>query len=131
MEFYCTSIHAYTGTQGCSCAHRKGTWQSSEITTHLTLSTTCRWAVSYLLQPLHPQHALNMMLDGPQTWSVLYREEINLLPLLRIEPKFLKRWVHCIVTIPTTLPGSHLYCSHMQFLPSFCYFLSLFLQIQP
>jgi hypothetical protein len=66
-----------------------GKWRYSSII--LNLGTRWRWVVSLTPLPLYPRgwgprYSLDRRLDEPQSWSGLYGEEKNILPLLISNP---------------------------------------------
>jgi hypothetical protein len=83
--------------------------------------------VSFTPLPLYswghsPQYSLHRRLGGPQSRSGCHGEEKNLLPLPGIEPQFLCRPAHSVVTIPTELsrlPNLKQRFCGMMFLQSF------------
>jgi hypothetical protein len=76
----------------------KGKWKYNS--TILELGTRWRWLVSFMPPLLSfwgksSRYPLHRRLGGPQTWSRLYRERNNFLPLLEIEPPTSNSKGHC------------------------------------
>jgi hypothetical protein len=104
MQVYClktkvVSMHAKKEYEGVKA------WLNSFLTPTLDGG---KWSAS---RPGHftpvesaPPIPFNRRLGGPQKRSGRYGEENNPLPLPGIEPRFLGRPAHSLVTIPTALP---------------------------
>jgi hypothetical protein len=81
-------------------------WRYSSTILHLR--TRWRWRIKFLPQSFNPlgsgpRYPLRIRLGGPQGRSGLYGEEKSLLPLLEVEPWFL-RFLFCrLVTLKSQL----------------------------
>jgi hypothetical protein len=90
-----------------------GEWRYSST----VLDFDTRWVVSFAPWPLYPRvksprYLLDMRLGGPQRRSGRCEENKNILPLLKMEPRFLGLPVHSLVAILT----SHFSCLIENFL---------------